>query len=180
MIAGFAWPDVVIVAIAGLAAFKGFSRGFVRELGGFVALAAGAIAPWYYNGSLDAQIDAVVKLGQWPSHIVGMILTGLFAYGVVIVAASVLGRIAKLPILGIGNAIAGALVGCIKAAALLWLILFVALFFPLTPAIRASLHQSRILAYAAPFDATVDAAIVNTLPPFARPLLSPLFGRHAV
>ncbi|MEO6836666.1 MAG: CvpA family protein [Candidatus Tumulicola sp.] len=178
MIGGFAWPDVVIVLVVVATTLKGYSRGFVRELGGAVAIAAALIAPWYYNGSADPQIEAFTRLGSGPAHIAGMVLTGIVAYVVVFVAVWILNRIAKLPILGIGNALAGAIVGFVKGAILVWIILFVALFFALTPPIRASLHASRLVPYFTQFDGAIGAAIENTIPPFARPLLSPFFARH--
>ena len=58
-----------------------------------------------------------------------------------------LGTIAKLPLLGLGNAIGGAFIGFAKGAILLWLVLFIALFFPLSPDIRDGLHQSRLAPY---------------------------------
>jgi uncharacterized membrane protein required for colicin V production len=180
VIGGFAWPDVVVVLVVAAATFKGFSRGFVSELGGVVAIAAALIVPWFYNGSADAQIEAYTKLGAGPAHVTGMVLTGIFAYVVVLVAASILKRLARLPILGTGNAIAGALVGFAKGAILVWLIVFFALFFPLTPPIRASLKASRLVPSFTTFDGAVDTAIENTIPQFARPLVVPLFEHHSL
>jgi uncharacterized membrane protein required for colicin V production len=61
VIGGVAWPDIVIVVVLVLATLKGYSRGFVAELGGAVAVTAALITPWFYNGSLDAPIM------QWPT-----------------------------------------------------------------------------------------------------------------
>ncbi|MBV8372367.1 MAG: CvpA family protein [Candidatus Eremiobacteraeota bacterium] len=177
---GFGWPDVVVVLILVAATFKGFSRGFVAELGGLAALAAGLIAPWFYNGSADAAIASATKLGSGPSHVVGMIGTGIFAYVVVLIAASILRRLARLPLLGTGNALAGAVVGFAKGALLIWMVVFVALFFPLTPAIRASLKSSRFVPNFTMFDGAVETAIEDTLPPFARPFVDPWLDRHAL
>ncbi len=180
MIFGFAWPDVVVVVVIAAATFKGFSRGFVSELGGVVAIAAALIMPWFYNGSADAQIEAYTKLSAGPAHVVGMVLTGIVAYAVILTAASILKRLAKLPILGTGNAIAGALVGFAKGAILVWFVLFVALFFPLTPPIRASLKASRTVPSFTIFDGAIDTAVENTIPEFARPFVAPLFARHSL
>jgi membrane protein required for colicin V production len=177
MNAGFAWPDVIIVLVLVVTTLKGFSRGFVRELGGALALAAGLIAPWYYNGAADGQIEAIAHVGSGPAHIAGMVLTGIVAYAIVLAIASILNRIAKLPILGIGNALAGGIVGFAKGAILVWFVLFVTLFFPLAPAVRTSLHDSRLVPYFTPFDDAVEAAIQNAVPGFARPLLDPLLQR---
>ena len=53
MIAGIPWPDILIAIILLISIYKGFSRGFVSELGGAVAVVAALITPWYYNGSFD-------------------------------------------------------------------------------------------------------------------------------
>ena len=178
MIAGAAWPDLVIIIVLAIATLKGYARGFVSELGGAVAVAAGLIAPWFYNGSFDAQIEQVTKLGPGSAHVVGMFAIGLIAYVGVLILARVLGRIAKLPLLGIGNALGGAAIGFAKGAILLWLVLFIALFFPLSPDIRDGLHQSRLAPYLVTYDAQVDGAILATIPWFARPFVLPYFKRH--
>jgi uncharacterized membrane protein required for colicin V production len=180
VIGGFAWPDVVVVLVLAAATFKGFSRGFVAELGGVAALAAGLIAPWFYNGSLDAQIEAYTKLTAGSAHVAGMVLTGIIAYVVILAAVSILRRLSRLPILGTGNAIAGAAVGFAKGALLIWVVIFVALFFPLTPALRTTLRSSQLVPSFTMFDGAVDTAIEATIPDFARPLLDPFLSRHAL
>ena len=178
MIAGVAWPDVVILIVLGIATFKGYSRGFVSELGGAVAVTAALLTPWFYNGSLDPQIERITNLGPGSAHVVGMFATGLLTYVVILIAARILGTIAKLPILGFGNALGGAVIGFAKGAILLWLVLFISLFFPLSPDIRAGLHQSRFAPYLVVYDTPLDDAILSTLPWFARPFLLPYFKRH--
>jgi uncharacterized membrane protein required for colicin V production len=178
VIAGVAWPDAVIVIVLGIAAYKGYSRGFVSELGGAVAVTAALITPWFYNGFLDSQIEAVTKLGPGSAHVVGMFCTGLLTYVVLLVVARLLGVVAKLPVLGLGNALGGALVGFAKGAILLWLILFVSLFFPLSPDIREGLHESSLAPYLVTYDAPIDDAILSTIPWFARPFVQPYFRRH--
>ncbi|MBV8531614.1 MAG: CvpA family protein [Candidatus Eremiobacteraeota bacterium] len=178
MIAGIAWPDIVIVVVLGIAILKGYSRGFVSELGGAVAVTAALVTPWLYNGSLDPQIEQVTKLGPGSAHVVGMFGTGLLTYIVLLIVARLLGQVAKLPVLGFGNALGGALIGFAKGAILLWFVLFVALFFPLSPDIRDGLHQSRLAPDLVAYDAPLDDAILSTIPWFARPFIMPYFKRH--
>jgi uncharacterized membrane protein required for colicin V production len=178
VIGAVAWPDIVMIIILSIATLKGYSRGFVSELGGAVAVAAGLIAPWFYNGAFDAQIEQITKLGPGSAHVVGMFAVGLIAYAGVLIVARVLGRIAKLPLLGLGNAIGGAAIGFAKGAILLWLVLFIALFFPLSRDIRDSLHESRLAPYLVTYDTQVDGAILVTIPWFARPFVLPYFKRH--
>lgn len=178
MIAGVAWPDIVIAIVLGIATLKGYSRGFVSELGGAVAVTAALIAPWFYNGSLDGQIEQLTKLGPGSAHVVGMFATGLLTYIIILFVARLLGVVAKLPVLGIGNAIGGAFVGFAKGAVLLWLVLFISLFFPLSVDIRSDLHESRLAPYLVTYDPSVDGAILSTIPWFARPFVMPYFKRH--
>jgi uncharacterized membrane protein required for colicin V production len=178
VIGGVAWPDIVIVIILAISTLKGYARGFVSELGGAVAVAAGLIAPWFYNGSFDSQLGQTLKLGPGSAHVVAMFLVGLGAYVGVLILARVLGRIAKLPLLGLGNAFGGAAIGFAKGAILLWLVLFVALFFPLSRDIRDALHQSRLAPYLTTYDTQADDAMLATIPWFARPFVLPYFRRH--
>jgi len=178
VIAGITWPDVVIFIVLAIATYKGYARGFVSELGGAVAVTAALITPWFYNGSLDGQIEGLTKLGPGSAHVVGMFATGLLTYVVLLVIARLLGAIAKLPVLGLGNALAGAAVGFAKGAILLWLVLFIALFFPLSRDIRSDLHQSRFAPYLVSYDAPLEDAILSTIPWFARPFAMPYFRRH--
>ena len=178
MIAGIVWPDIVIFIVLGIATYKGYARGFVSELGGAVAVTAALVTPWFYNGSADRQIEGLTKLGPGSAHVVGMFATGLFTYVVVLVIARLLGAIAKLPVLGLGNALGGAAIGFAKGAILLWLVLFIALFFPLSPDIRGDLHQSRFAPYLVSYDAPLEDAILSTIPWFARPFAMPYFRRH--
>jgi uncharacterized membrane protein required for colicin V production len=178
VIGGLAWPDVVIVIVLAIATLKGYSRGFVTELGGAVAVTAALVTPWFYNGSLDPQIARFTNLGPGSAHVIGMFATGLGTYILILVVARLLGTIAKLPLLGLGNAVGGAAIGFAKGAVLLWLVLFIALFFPLSPDIRDGLHQSRLAPYLVSYDPPLDDAILSTIPWFARPFAMPYFRRH--
>jgi membrane protein required for colicin V production len=178
VIGGVAWPDVVIVIVLAIAILKGYSRGFVSELGGAVAATAALVTPWFYNGAFDSQIERSLSLGPGSAHVVGMFATGLATYVAILIVARLLGTIAKLPLLGIGNAIGGAAIGFAKGAILLWLVLFIALFFPLSPDIRDGLHQSRLAPYLVVYDTPIDDAMLSTIPWFARPFVIPYFRRH--
>lgn len=178
MIAGVPWSDAAIALVLALAAIKGLRRGFVREIGGALAVAAGLIAPWYYNGSLDGTIARTVGANPSVAHALGMFATGVVAYAIVMGAVWVLGAIVRVPILGTGNALAGGAVGILKAAVFVWIVLYVALFFPLTPAIRANLHVSHLAPIFTTYDANVDRALLGAIPPVAQPLLRPYFDAH--
>ena len=178
MIFGIPWPDIIIAIILLVSTLKGLSRGFVSELGGAVAVVAALITPWYYNGSFDPWLKKEVHLGAGSAHVVGMFLCGFITYAIVLAIAGVLNRFANLPILNIGNSLGGAAVGLAKGAVLVWLVLYVALFFPLSRDIRADLHQSVLAPYFVQQDPRVDGVIESIIPWFARPALYPYFHRH--
>lgn len=174
------WPDILIAAVVVIAAYKGFSRGFVAELGGAVAVAAALVTPWYYNGAFDDTLQTLLHLGPGSAHVVGMFLTGLITYVIVIAASWILNRFAKLPVITIVNSAAGALVGFIKGALLMWLVLYIALFFPLSGDLRGDLHRAQFVAYLTEPNPGIDHAILTTVPWFAKPFLAPFFHRHRV
>lgn len=174
------WPDIVLAAFALIAALRGWKRGFVGELGGFVALAAGLWMGYRYDGSYDKTIAAITHLGTGSAHVVGMAASAFLVYFVLLAASLLLGRIAKLPVLGTGNAIAGGALGVVKAALVSWAILYVALFFPLTPDVRSDLRRSQLVAIVTQPNARLDVVLEQQMPDFLRPIIDPLFSRHRV
>lgn len=174
------WPDILIGAILLVALLKGYKRGFVMELAGAIALILAFITPWFYGGVFDKPLQQWAHLGAGSAHVVGMFAVGILTYAAVMLLARAVNIVAKMPVVGLGNALAGGAVGVLKAAAAIWIVLYVALFFPLTPDIRADLHRSVLVQAIAQPNARVDDAIIGTLPGFARPVLLPVFARHRV
>jgi uncharacterized membrane protein required for colicin V production len=166
--------------VLAIAALKGYKRGFIMELSGAVALVLSLITPWFYNGAFDSALQNAAHLGPGAAHVIAMFLVGLATYVGVLLIARVLNRIAKLPVVGFGNALAGATVGFIKGAIGVWVILYIALFFPLSRDIRTDLHRSALVGYITQPNAMVDAKVNETLPWFARPFAHPIFARHRV
>ncbi|HEY9086132.1 MAG TPA: CvpA family protein [Candidatus Tyrphobacter sp.] len=176
----FGWPDVIIIAVLALAAIKGFARGFISELGGIVAVLLALAAAFYYNGMLDNGLERAFKMNPGSAHVTGLILSGLIVYGVVMLVIWLLGRYVHLPVLGAGNALGGGVVGLAKGAVLLWVVLFVALLFPLSQSLRADLHKSRLVAVLSQQNRRVDDAIYSKLPDLAKPFVQPILQRQQV
>jgi len=174
------WPDLVIGFIALLFALKGWKRGFVAEIGGFIALAAAIWAAIHYPGTLDPFFRDVVHLGEGSAHVVGMVVFALIVYVALMVISSVLSRIAKLPVIGLGNGLGGALVGVAKSLVGVWVVLYVLLFFPLTRDIRTDFHNSALVALVTQENPRIDDFLRGTMPWFVRPMVAPLFARHRV
>jgi membrane protein required for colicin V production len=175
-----AWPDILIAAVLVIAALKGYKRGFIGELSGAIALLLSLITPWFYNGAWDGALENALHPGPGAAHVVAMFLVGIATYAGVLLVARVLNTIAKLPVLGLGNAIGGAAIGFLKGAIGIWVILYIALFFPLSRDIRMDLHRSALVGYITQPNAAIDAKVNETLPWFARPFAHPIFARHRV
>jgi membrane protein required for colicin V production len=174
------WPDLVIGFIALLFALKGWKRGFVAEIGGFIALAASIWAAIHYPGTFDTFFRDVVHIGEGSAHVVGMVVFALVVYVALMVISSVLSRIAKLPVIGLGNGLGGALVGIAKSLVGVWVVLYVLLFFPLTRDIRTDFHNSTLVAFVTQENPQIDDFLRGTMPWFVRPMVAPLFARHRV
>jgi uncharacterized membrane protein required for colicin V production len=174
------WPDIVIAAIALLGAYKGYRSGFVDELTGIIALVAAIVAGFYYNGAWDGAVEGASHLGAGSAHVVGMLAFAGAIYALVALLGMLLGRIAKLPLIGVVNAILGAFVGFIKAMVFVWAILYVALFFPLPNDLRADLHHSAFVNDLTQPNGQLDEKFHNSLPWFAKLFATPFFNRHRV
>jgi uncharacterized membrane protein required for colicin V production len=175
-----AWPDLIIGGITVFFAIRGFQKGFVSELAGAVAVFVAIVAAFRYNGSLDGMVTRFTGLTYGSAHAVGLLVFAIVAYAIVMLIAWLLGRVAKLPVLGIANGVAGALLGACKALFGAFLVLYVVLFFPLPNDLRHDLHRSALVALVTQPDPAVDAAARSLMPWFVRPLAEPFFVRHHV
>ncbi len=172
------WPDLIILAIAIIFAVQGWRRGFVMEIGGFLALVAAIGAAILYPGIFDGFTRDVFNISVGSAHIVGMIAFALLVYVVLMVFSAVLSRFAKLPIFNVIDAVGGALVGVLKAIVGVWVVLYFVLFMPLATDVRGDLHRSGFVALISQADAPMDDIVRASMPWFMRPLTKPIFDRH--
>jgi uncharacterized membrane protein required for colicin V production len=175
-----AWPDLIIGGITIWFAVKGFQKGFVSELAGAVAVFVAIVAAFRYAGSLDGLVTAATGLTSGSAHAVGLLLFAILAYAVVMLIAWLLGRVAALPVLGIANGAAGALIGACKALFGAFAVLYAVLFFPIPNDLRHDLAHSALVALVTQPDAAVDNAVRGLLPWFIQPVAAPFFSRHHV
>ncbi len=174
------WPDMLIGGIALFFALKGWKRGFVAEIAGAIALFAAIVAAIRYPGSLDDLAGEFLHVRAGAAHVIGMVTFALAVYVALLALAWIASRFAKLPIISLGNRAAGAALGLVKALAGAWAVLYVALFFPLTPDLRADLHRSAIVSVITEPNAGVDAVMRSALPAFVKPWADPIFTNHRV
>lgn len=172
------WPDVVIAFVALFGALRGFKRGLVRELAGAIALVFAITAAFRYPGIWDAFMRERFHLDFAAAHVVGMLAYATAAYLIVLALGAALSVVAKLPLVGIGNALFGALVGGAKALVVVWALLYVVLLLPLSPSVRADLHRSQLVAILQQPTRRLDTALRSSLPSFLQPIAGSLFAHH--
>jgi len=165
------WPDILILAVLLLGALKGFKRGLVSEIGGFIAIVLAFWAGLHYNGGFDSLVQHVTNTTPGSAHVIAAIVFAIVIYIVLLVLSNVLSVFAKLPVLGLANNVFGIPIGILKAAILVWAVIYVALLFPLPNDVRADLRHSSFVALATQPNAQVDSAVVDSMPWFARPFV---------
>lgn len=175
-----AWPDLVIGILLLACALRGYKRGLIREVFGALGIVGGIAAAFSYNGIWDQLVANLTRLGPGSAHVVALVLYAAGAYVVISLAGTMLGRLTKFRFVGVGNAVCGSLLGVAKGGAVLWGILYVALFFPLSPDLRDDLHRSALVAALQRPNGSVDRTIRSTLPDFVKPYAGDLFERHHV
>ncbi|MGH7727505.1 MAG: CvpA family protein, partial [Vulcanimicrobiaceae bacterium] len=131
-----------------------------------------------YGGAWDGATETLTHLGAGSAHVVAMLAYAATAYLIVFVLGSVLSGIAKLPLIGIGNAVLGAAVGFAKATIFVWLVIYVALFFPLSREVRGDLHRSALVAILERPNPSIDGDLRRMMPWFVKPFAAELFARH--
>jgi uncharacterized membrane protein required for colicin V production len=180
VIFGIAWPDLIALAILVIGGARGYLRGFVWELTGMIALVVAIVAAFLYPGTWDATIASWTHLGPGSVRVIAMAAFAAVAYTLVLIVGALLGRVAKLPLVNIINAILGALVGFLKAGVLLWVLVFVALYFPLSQDLRNDMSHSYIVGLLEGPNGQIDSYAKKSLPWFARPFSNGIFSRHHV
>jgi uncharacterized membrane protein required for colicin V production len=175
-----AWPDIVVGLIFAFAALRGWRVGLIAELTGTLALFAAIGAAFAYPGMWDGLMVTMLHLGPGSAHVAGMFAYAAVAYAVVSAIGFALGRVAKLPLIGTANAALGSAFGLAKSMLFVWVVLYVALFFPLSSDLRADLHRSYFVAMLSSHDAALDDTLRSTLPQFVRPYSDNVFARHRV
>ena len=174
------WPDILIGAILLIGALKGYKRGLVSEIGGFIAIVVAFWLGLHYNGAFDPAVASFTKATPGSAHVIGMIVFALSIYIIMLALSYALAVFAKLPVLGLADNILGVPIGILKGAVLVWAVIYIALFFSLPKDVRSDLHRSALVQIETQPNAQVDAALVSALPWFARPFVQSFLKGHRV
>ncbi len=159
-------------------AHKGWKRGFISELGGTIALIAAFAAAWLYPGWWDRFIHTMTGVSLASAHVIGFAICAIATYSIVAFLGWTLERYAQGSIVAPIDAFLGSLVGVVKAGFLFWAIIYVALFFPLSPDLRNDLRHTFLIRYIVTPNENIDHNLREDLPWFVHPFVSPIFRRH--
>ncbi len=160
-------------------ALRGFKRGLVRELAGAIALVFAIAAAFHYPGIWDAFMRDRFHLNFAAAHVVGMLAYAGAAYVVVLALGAALSIVAQAAAHRFGEPRSSARWSVQpKRSSLVWGILYVLLFFPLAPSLRADLRRSAFVAFLQQPTHRLDTALRSSLPSFLQPLADPLFAQH--
>lgn len=161
-----------------VAFWGGYRSGAVREAIGLVSI----IVAWIVAGSLAGSMTPAVQksLGLAPAsaHLAGFWLLFLFAYGVTRVLGWAAEHAIARPVLKMASGVGGGIVACAKAILALWLVLFVALFFPMAVDVRTTLRNSPTVKLIESLDSPAYAMMYASLPDRARPWARYFLRRH--
>ncbi|HEU5480295.1 MAG TPA: CvpA family protein, partial [Candidatus Tumulicola sp.] len=156
----------------------GYRAGVVRELIGLAAiliawLLAGAFAG-PFSDSLGIQLGVSVPV----AHLIGFWLLFLVVFAAVRAGGWLLEKFASLPIIKIVSGIGGGIVASAKAVLLLWLLLFVALFFPISADVRAAMRASPSARAIDALDTPAYAMLESALPRTVRVVAGSILKHH--
>ena len=174
------WPDVLVVTTLIVAFWGGYRNGVVRE---FIDLGS-IILSWFIAGAaagtLADGIGPAWHLQPATAHLIAFWVLFLAAFVALRALGWFLERFSKLPVLKTVSGIGGGLVSCVKALLVIWLVLFVALFFPMASDVREALKNSFSIPKIELLDRPALAMIDKSLPfPwYTRPFIEPTLRRH--
>jgi membrane protein required for colicin V production len=172
------WVDALVVLTMAVAFWGGYRAGVVRELIGLAAIViawvlAGALAGPFADG-LQQQLGVSVAI----AHLIGFWLLFLFVFAGVRALGWLLERMTSLPVIKVVSGVGGGVVASAKAVLLLWFLLFVALFFPISPDVRAAMRASPSARAIDTLDTPAYAMLESALPKSVRLVAASILKHH--
>ena len=172
------WVDALVALTLGVAFWGGYRSGVVRELIGLAAIVLAWVLAGAFAGPFSDSLGAQLGTSVAVAHLIGFWLLFLVVFAAVRAAGWLLERATSLPIIKVVSGVGGGVVAAAKAVLLLWLILFVALFFPIAPDVRAAMRASPSARTIDALDAPAYAMLEGALPKPVRVVASSILKHH--
>ena len=116
--------DIIIIILVLLAAFKGFSRGIIKELISLISLIAGVYIASHFSVYVEKHLNNNFPKIEEYNTIISFILVFLIIYLSLKLAGVIINKFVKIIQLNLINKILGLLFGASKAILIIAFILF--------------------------------------------------------
>jgi membrane protein required for colicin V production len=117
--------DIILLILLIISAFNGFSKGFVEELAGLVALILGIWAALHFSGFVAQLITDVFNFESRFLPVIAFLVTFVVVLILVSIIGSMVNNLVKAVNLGFINRLAGFVFGVVKGALVLSIFLVV-------------------------------------------------------
>jgi len=172
------WADALVLLTLAVAFWGGYRSGVVREAIGMVAIIIAWALAGAFAGAMSPALEHSFGLSPASAHLASFWLLFLFVFGATRAAGWTIERLTARPILRVVNGLGGGVVACAKAVLALWLILFIALFFPISSDVRAVLKASPTVESIEALDRPAYAMLSASLPQRTRPFVRLFLDHH--
>lgn len=115
--------DIIIVVFLIIAAFKGYSNGFIKELAYLVAIVVGAYGAYYFSHYAQKLLLYFVTLSEEYLVVLSFALTFIVLVTIIRLLAGLVTQAAEWVMIGLLNKILGAIFGIIKRGLIIGVVL---------------------------------------------------------
>jgi membrane protein required for colicin V production len=140
------WIDIIILILLGLAVALGFKKGLVQEIVGIIGL----IVSFFLALKLHpAAAGGLLKMFRnIPPHLaptIGFVIMFLACFGAITLAGWLLSKIIKATPLDLADKVGGMVIGLVKGAVIISILLLLLTFLPLSREMNQKLDRSGMI-----------------------------------
>ena len=172
------WVDALVFLTLAVAFWGGYRAGVVRELIGLAAIVIAWVLAGAFAGPFSDALGVQLGVSVSVAHLIGFWLLFLVVFAAVRAGGWLLEKFASLPIVKVVSGIGGGIVAAAKSVLLLWFLLFVALFFPMSPEVRTAMRSSPSARAIDSLDTPAYAMLESALPRSVRVVASSILKHH--
>jgi uncharacterized membrane protein required for colicin V production len=174
------WVDALVILTMAVAFWGGYRAGVVREAIGLVAIVVAWVLAGAFAGPFAESLGRQWQLSVAVAHLIGFWLLFLIVFAAIRALGWLLERALSLPLIKVVSGIGGGIVASAKAVLLLWIILFVALFFPIATDVRTAMRASPSARAIDALDVPAYAMLEESLPKSVRLVADDILKHHRI
>jgi len=153
--------DIVIALLLIITAYRGFSKGFVMQLAGLVAMVAGILAAYFFWNEAYLMLQQWV---EWDHHVlktIAVVGTTLLVTIVILLLGKLLSKVIHLTPFGIFDRALGVIFGIGQMVLLLSFVIFALLY--INPKMQFLQNEYLEQSYLLPYIKPVAPMLINLL-----------------